>query len=256
MLQNFLKIAWRNLSRKKFHSFINLFGLTIGLSASILIVSYIFYELSYDKHNENYDKIYRIFTVINSPDGSTTEAPITNYGFAMHVANELPEVSNFVQLLNSGAQIELNDKLYNDIEVAWADSTYFNIFTHKFLSGNMKDALKDQHSLVITKSTEQKLFGDESGLDAMVRINGDLFKITGIIEDVPVNSHFEFDAVAPIYTRVGTLEQEEERGNFSYISYLLSNGQEDFMQMQSKVNQVFQDHYAEELVNYGVTINE
>ena len=256
MLQNFLKIAWRNLSRKKFHSFINLFGLTIGLAASIMIVSYIFYELSYDKHNVNYDKIYRIFTVINSPDGSTTEAPITSYGFAMHVANEVPEITDFVRLLSSGAQIELKGKQYNDIEVAWADSTYFNIFTHKFLSGTAKDALKDQHSLVITEKTEQKLFGDESGLDAMIRINGDLFKITGVIENVPVNSHFELDAVAPIYTQVSSLEQEEERGNLSYISYLLANGKEDFNQMQSKVNQVFQDHYAEELEAFGVTIDE
>lgn len=256
MFKNFLKIAFRNLGRKKFHSFINLFGLTIGLAASIMIVSYIFYELSYDKHNEHYDKIYRIFTVINSPDGSTTEAPITSFGIAMHAANTLPEITNFVRLLSSGAQIELDNKLYNDIEVGWADSTFFNIFTHKFLSGNIKNVLGDKNAIVITKSTEQKLFGNESGLNAMIRINGDLFKITGIIEDVSINSHFEFDAIAPIYTQVGTLEEEEEQGNFSYVSYLLANGQENVDQLQKKVNQVFQDHYAAELEQYGVTVNQ
>ncbi len=256
MFKNFLKIAFRNLNHKKFHSFINLFGLSIGLAASIMIVSYVFYELSYDKYNENYSKIYRIFTVINSPDGSTTEAPITSFAIALHTANELPEITNFVRLLNSGTQFELNNKLYNDIEVAWADSSYFNIFTHKFLSGNIEMALSDKNSLVITKSTEQKLFGNESGLDEMLRINGDLFKITGIIEDVPLNSHFEFDAIVPIYTRVGTLEEEEQQASLSYVSYILTNGQENFDQLQTKVNQIFQDHYAAELVQYGVTVNQ
>lgn len=254
MFKNFLKIALRNLARKRFHSFINLFGLTIGLAASILIVSYVFYELSYDKHNKNYKRIYRIFTTINSPDGSAVEAPITSFGFPYHVAKALPEIVDFTRLLHSGARIEIDQKLHTDISVIWGDSTYFNIFTHKFLSGTMKDALKDKNSLVITRSTEKKLFGDDSGLNTMIRINGDPFKISAVIEDIPVNSHFEFDAIAPIYTRVGTLEEEEERGNFSYVGYLLTTGLNNFEQTQTKVDQVFQDHYAEELEEYGVTL--
>lgn len=256
MFKNFLIIAWRNLTRKKFHSFINLFGLTIGLAASIMIVSYIFYELSYDKHNTNYDRIYRIFTTIHSPDGSNLEAPITTFGFPYHVANTLPEITEFVRLLSSGTQIEVGNKLHNDVNVIWADSTYFKIFTHRFLEGNIENALTDKNSLVITKRTEIKLFGEKPSLDELIRINGDLFKISGVIEDVSVNSHFEFDAIAPIYTKVGTLEEEEAQGNLTYISYLLSNGQEDLNQLQSKVDQIFQDRYAKELEEYGVVINE
>ncbi len=256
MLKNFLKIAWRNLSRKKFHSFINLFGLTIGMAASILIVSYVFYELSYDKHHKNYKQIYRIFTIINSPDGSKIEAPFTTYGFPSHLNNSIPEVIDIVRMMSNRAQFEYNHKMHNDIEVVWADSSYFKIFTHKFLEGDRQNALMENNALVITKKTEKKLFGDESGLNKLIRINGDSYKISAIIEDVPINSHAEFDAIAPIYSQVSTLEEEEKQGNFSYVSYLLTNGHENIDQIKAKVDQVFQEHYAEELEKHGMVVNQ
>ncbi|HYJ63049.1 MAG TPA: ABC transporter permease, partial [Parafilimonas sp.] len=161
MLKNYFKLAWRNLMKYKFISFINLFGLTIGLTCCLLILTYILNELSYDKYNKNADRIYRITRTFYDGNGKkmldlSTIAP----PFGYYLSTDFPEIEKMTRLLNNGTTpLRYKDKLINEPNVYFADENLFDVFTVNVLQGNPKTALNEPFSVMLTEETAKKYFG-------------------------------------------------------------------------------------------------
>jgi len=202
MFRNYIKIAYRNLSRNKVFSFINIFGLAVGLATCILMISYILSELGYDKQNLNADRIYRIaykaVKKLNPNDKSwaSTAAPI-----AWGLKTDIPEVEQPTRLLKFPSlhkmllKYELAGKTNSFYETNgyYVDSNFFQVFTYEFVNGNALSALKEPNSLVISNEIARKLFGNENPLNKIVVIGlpyGNFnYTVRGVFDDQHVKSH-------------------------------------------------------------------
>ena len=192
MLKNYFKIAFRNLMKYKFISFINLFGLTVGLTCCLLILTYILNEVSYDKYNKNAERIYRVTRSFNNEDGivslnlSTVAPPFGHY-----LPTDFPEIEKMTRLLNNGTiPLRYKDKLINEQNVFFADENLFDVFTVKVIEGSPKNALRDPYSVMLSEATAKKYFGSEDPMNKVIRANNQFdVKVTGIYKSFPSNSH-------------------------------------------------------------------
>lgn len=192
MLRNYFKIAWRNLMKYKFISFINLFGLTVGVTCCLLITIYIVNELSYDRYNKNAENIYRVTRSFNNADGvvslnlSTVSPP-----FGYYFPTDFPEIVKMTRMLNNGrTPLKYKDKLINEPNVYFADENLFDVFTLKVLKGNPKTALKEPFSVMMSEETAKKYFGNEDPMNKVLRANNQFdVKVMGVYKEFPANSH-------------------------------------------------------------------
>src|ERR1041385_5386818 len=173
MFRNNLKIAWRNLMKYKFISFINLFGLTVGLTCCLLILTYILNELSYDKYNKNADNIYRVTRTFYNGNGDATLVLSTvSPPFGYYFPTDFPEIQKMTRLLNFGTvPLRYKDKLINEPDVYFAEENLFDVFTVDVLKGNPKTALTDPFSVMLTEDEAKKYFGNEDPINKVIRAN-------------------------------------------------------------------------------------
>ncbi|MDP3150641.1 MAG: ABC transporter permease [Ignavibacteria bacterium] len=196
MFKNYLTITLRNIKKHKGYSFINIAGLAIGVAVCLLILLFVQDELSYDRFHENSNRIFRV--AIDAKVGEVSaEAAGSSAPLAETLIREIPEVESAVRLRNYGFPVfYYKDKVFSEERVIWADSTLFNVFTLPFLKGDPKTALNNVNAIVITESMAKKYFGDEEPMGKV--INSDKrsdFVVTGVIKDIPTNSHLHFDFV-------------------------------------------------------------
>lgn len=190
MLQNYLKIALRNLQRNKVYSFINIFGLALGVACCLLLTLYIQDELSYDKHHKDLDNIYRIVTQFESDRGVDKQGSCSP-PIAPTLMEEVSEVESATRVLNppgvSENLIKYENKIFYEPNGLIADSTLFEVLTYEFTEGNPAKALTDANTVVISESLSTKLFGNESALDKSILISQGgpeiNFKITGVFKE-------------------------------------------------------------------------
>lgn len=255
MFQNFLKIALRSLAKHKLHSFVNIFGLAIGLSATILIVSYVLFELSYDRHNEHYDNIYRLYSDISLPNGSKVEGPATLGNVATKIHTQIPEVEKVCRFYGyRNREVELNDQIFYDNKLLWVDSTFFEMFSFDFISGNAKSALVDQNTVVITESYARKLFGEEDAFNKTIKFRGEHHKITGIVKDVLINSHFQFDMLGAFTTISNEKYDITKNNGFSFLTYIRCKENVNLVQLEVKINKIASEASEERFSSLGLTI--
>jgi putative ABC transport system permease protein len=202
MLQNYLKIALRNLFHNKVFSFINIAGLSIGLACCMLIVLYTKDEVSYDRFHKNVHNIYRITTTETSPEGKVNKFGITGMVPGPTFTRQIPEIDKFVRLQGD----RLNIKKGTDIlaqEATKVDSSFFSVFTFDFVEGSSKSALKDPQSIVITEEVAEKYFGSKSALGKTLSIDYDggfqAFTISGVIKKTPQNSSIKVELLLPFH---------------------------------------------------------
>lgn len=201
MIKNYLKSAYRNIVRNKFYSFINILGLALGFTATIIILLYNQDELSYDKHNDKYKRIYRLeshFTIAGKDDlFAVTSVPL---GPAFKL--EYPEVIEFVRLLGSdGLLIRIGEVEYYEDDLYWADSTIFKVFTHEFIYGDPATALNEPNTCVINQTLAKKYFGNNNPMGEVIESADNIsFKITGVIKDQPSNTHLKYSGLFSIVT--------------------------------------------------------
>lgn len=231
MIRNYLKIAFRNLMKYKFISFINLFGLTIGLTCCFLILTYILHELSYDKFQPNADKVYRVTRSFNNAQTGTVSLNLSTVAppFGPLLQNDFKEIEDMTRVLPNGtAAIKYEDKMFNEKNVFFADDKFFNFFKVNTLKGNPKKALSDPYSVMLTDEVAKKYFGNEEPMNKVIRINlGNYFdfKITGIYKPFPSNTHFHPDILISFNTLNDTLVYGAENlrtnyGNNSFFTYI------------------------------------
>lgn len=202
MLQNYFKIAIRNLQRNKVFSLINIAGLSIGLACCMLIVLYTKDEISYDRFHKNVNQIYRITSTETAPDGKVQKFGITGMMPGPAFKAQLPEIENYVRLQGESYNIKKgNDILVQD--ALKVDSSFFSIFTFDFIEGSAKTALKDPQSVVISEEVAEKYFGKESALGKTLSINYEdkfqPFTVAGVTKKSPQNSSIKIDLLIPFH---------------------------------------------------------
>jgi putative ABC transport system permease protein len=199
VLRNYLKIAIRNLLKDKGYSAINVLGLATGMACCIFICLYIVDEISYDRFHSDYQRIYRVIS--DEKNEGQVQHLANSYGpLVPAMRSDFPEIEKLSRLFPYSAAIESMDgRRFQEALFFFADSTVFDLFTFTFKSGN-HDALKKPHSLVITESTARKYFGDADAIGQTLKIESRaVFTVTAVVAEMPANSHFHFDFLAPIY---------------------------------------------------------
>jgi putative ABC transport system permease protein len=223
MFRNYLLTAWRNLAKNKLYSVINIGGLAIGMSVSLMLLLYVYNEFSFDQFNKNGGRLYRVFR--NQPSngglqtGGTTPIPL-----APAVTKDFPEVDQIARTNWSYYQlINYKDKALK-LEVLAADPSLLTMFTFDFVAGNAREALADPSSIVLTQSGAKALFGDANPVGQTITLSNKYpLKVSAVIKDNPANSSFTFKALIS-WDQLGA-EQEWVRqsgwGNYSFFTYVM-----------------------------------
>jgi putative ABC transport system permease protein len=249
MLKNLFKIAVRNILKDKTYSGINILGLTIGITCSMFLLMYILDELSYDRYHKNADNIYRIVSNIKEPDNAFTWA-VAQIPLAEELRDNYPEVENAVRFFGTGRnQYKHGDKQFYEEGFLLADSTVFDMFTYSFIDGDAATALDNPFAIVLTEKIAKKYFGDVTSAvgQSLQNQQGEEFKITGRIRDVPPNSHLKFDALISRNTRP---QMQGAWGGFGVSTYIqlpagynLSKMYTSFDKIvKEKVNPIFEQY--------------
>ncbi|MFD0765088.1 ABC transporter permease [Mucilaginibacter lutimaris] len=241
MIRNYFKIAWRNLQKHKAFSFINIFGLAMGIAAFWLITLYVTDEWSYDRYNTKADRIFRVVQH-GQWNGGKFDIAVTSPPFAPTLKAEYPQVEDAVRIdAEGGGKITYGDKTINEGSMLLTDNSFFNIFTHRFIYGDAKDALSKPQTIVLTKTLAENLFGDAStALNETIDIDGQPTNVTGVIADVPVNAHFTFKALRALpanYTG-----GDANWGNSGIYTYLLLKQHNDYKQLEAASDAFFIKH--------------
>ena len=195
MLKNYLKIALRNIRRHKGYSFINIIGLAISMACCILIVNYILFELSYDKYHENADQIYRISMDIDF-SGRGGKLAVSNHPVGQYLAETDPDVINSVKFrpYMYRTLVEYKENKFFENRIFYTESSVFDIFSFLMVIGDPESALTNPHSVVLTEHIAKKYFGNDDPIGKIIRFdNREDFTVTGVLEDVPPNSHIRFN---------------------------------------------------------------
>ncbi len=196
MLKNYLTIAVRNLRKHSFYSFINMLGLSVGVAVCMIILFFVIHEISYDKHHEHADRIYRIKSeiIFGGNHYNMTYAPAP---MAATLPLEIPEVEAAVHFRERGSYlVKRETENIKEPNVIWAGKDFFKIFTVPMLEGNPEKSLEEPNTMVISKRTAEKFFPGENALgQTLILDNRWNFKITGVYEDMPATSHFHFDLI-------------------------------------------------------------
>lgn len=197
MIRNFFKVAYRNLLRNKGFSAINITGLAIGMAAAILILLWIYNEISYDRFHANKDRIYEVWNRVPF-DGNTSSWNTVSEPTARAVEKALPEVERTVRVLaNDNVLFSVGDKKLI-LSGKIVDTGFLQMFSFPILKGNPVTALHDKHSIVLTEATARSLFGNEEAMGKVLKLeNADNFTVTGIVKDPPINTRFNFGYLLP-----------------------------------------------------------
>ena len=253
MLKNMLKIAIRNILKERTYSLINIFGLTIGITASVFIMLYVSDELSYDKYHANGENIYRVVSNIQEPDNEFTWA-VAQIPFAPELKSKYPEVENYARISGQGKIKLMHEDLeFYEEDIYMADSTVFDVFTYKFIEGDMGTALDGPNNIVLSQSMAIKYFGDESAIGKQFADDQDRnFTVTGVIEDVPPNSHLIFDALIgwDVPGRRAT-----SWGNFGVFTYIQLPPLYDIEELNPKFDTILATHVNPIFESMGITVN-
>jgi putative ABC transport system permease protein len=240
MLKNLLKISIRNILKEKAYSIINILGLTIGITCSLFLLMYILDELSYDRYHTNAENIYRVVSDIKEPDNAFVWA-VAQIPLADELRDNYPEVKNAVRFFGTGRVLyKHGEQQFYEEEFYLADSTVFDMFSYEFIAGDPATALDHPFSIVLTEKIAIKYFGNpQSALNqSLQNQQNEQLKVTGIIKDVPLNSHFRFDALISRNTQP---QYNGSWGNFGVFTYIQLPEGYDLQKMYASLDKVIKE---------------
>ena len=239
MIKNLFKTALRHIRKHYGYSLLNIIGLALGITSALFLIIYVSDEISYDRYNEKADRIYRVSSKITETDDQFTWN-VAQIPMGPQVVQDYPEVESFVRFINMpGGLYKYEDKEYIEDNFFYVDSTLFDIFTYKVLKGEVRSAVIEPGKIVLTRTVAAKYFGDADPVGKVLTTGDNAFEVTGIIEDVPSNSHFRFDAVA---ARNNLPKQLGTWGNFGVFTYLLLPKGTDYKAFESKMQGMYDAH--------------
>ncbi|MDH5743276.1 MAG: ABC transporter permease [Candidatus Aminicenantes bacterium] len=237
MFKNYLKTTFRNTTRHRGYSFINLAGLAIGMACTLLILLWVKDELSYDRFHENGKDIYRVMSygtkyMIEGVDA--TPAPL-----APAVKEEVPGIVNYARFSDVPKLVfKYGDKVFYETRGLIADPSIFEIFTFPFVHGNPKTALSEPLDIVITETMAKKYFGSENPVGKTMEIEGSLAAVKGVIQDIPHNSHIQFDFLSSYDFIQKLTSYGMSWGSFNFVTYLLLEANRDIQEIGKNITAI------------------
>lgn len=259
MLKHYLKTSIRNLWRFRGYTAINIAGLAIGMATCILIFGYISQELSYDKFHDDYKNLYRI-SVKGRLAEDNLDVAVSMPPLANKIKTDYPEVKAVTRIEKFEDELffSYNDRNYYEAGLYYADSTFFDVFTFEMIRGNPQKALVEPHSLVITESIAKKYFGDEDPMGKVLRLNDESdMLITGIIRDIPDNTHLKFTMLASFTTLIqeaGKERYDQNWGSMFLHTYVRLNDNIDFPGLKKKLSLVVKEAFGEAAEGMNIEI--
>jgi len=250
MFKNYLIIAFRNLLKYKVHSIVNILGLSVGIAISILIIILVHDEMGYDKYNENWRRIYRV-NLIAEVDGTIMDEAVTPIALKETMVKEIPEVQNGVRLLKgSHKRVSFGDVHFSADKFYYADENYFKVFSIPLILGDPESVLQDDFTIVLTESTAAKYFGTEDPIGKLIHLdNGWKFKVTGICQDIPDNSHYHFDYLASLNGILDAYENEKWLAEI-VCTYILAVDDESRETIESHLPDMVTRYVMSDLTSY------
>ncbi len=255
MLKNYFKIALRNFKRNKIFSFINIFGLAVGLACFMLIAAYVYNELTYDRYPADAKDIYRVILSVTG-NGNVVVYPDVDVAVGKGIKDAFPEVKAFTRILPSSNYVKYGDKQFEEPHIAFADSNFFQMFSIPLIYGNISNALVEPNSIVISQEFKQKYFGssDALGKTLEIGINKTQYKVTGIFNKIPDKSHFHFDAFLSL-SSIRIIHHTWS--NLGFYTYLQLNKNVNPQKLEMKFRQLVAEHIVPEVQHdMGVSLAE
>lgn len=247
MLINYFITAWRHTRKNKLFSAINILGLSIGVALCFIIMLYVQHETSYDRFNKNADRIVRVVFNASIDGGKVNEggvmAPV-----AATIKRDYPEVQEAGRIQSGGlSKTYYNNRVFRDNGFFFADPEILSIFTIPFIEGDPKTALNEVHSVIITKTAAGKIFGKEDPIGKFIGLNSDsnLYKVTGVVKDIPENSHFHFDMLGSMISFDQAKSNSWMDGVFH--TYLLLKAGADYKKLQAKFPDMVQKYMGPQI---------
>ncbi len=256
MFSNYLKTSIRIILRNKVFSLINIIGLALGMASCIMISLFVQHELSYDRFNEKADQIYRVSYRSEFENKASMYAK-TPAPLAQALINDYPEVIAGARIYKDENQsVEYDDKIFIENRFFYADPSLFTVFSIPFIQGNAATALEKPNSIVITRSIAEKYFGGNDPVGKNIIFKGsEVYRITGIVNDVPVNSHFHYDFLASFST-LDRSESEDWNNSFLYTYIVLQNNY-PANRLEDKFLELLQKYIGPDIQQaFGMTLEE
>ncbi len=256
MIKNLLLVALRNFKKDKWYSLLNVLGLTIGITFSLFLIFYIRDELNYDRYHEKADRIFRIVSYIQEKD-KKTDWTLTQLPLAATLKKDYPEVEESARFLGRERTLFKNGNTnFFETKIYYADSTVFNIFSYKFIEGNPAHALNEPNSIVISKTLAEKYFGKNTlVVGKTLKTVYDLYKVTGVIEDVPKNSHLVFDMLISMTSVLkGNRDGQNDWGNFNNFTYVLLKPGTNAAAFEKKLVPMYEKYMAPIFAKFNITM--
>jgi len=248
MLKNYIKTAFRSLLKNKGFTFINVLGLALGLATCLLIVFYVVDELSYDRFNTKAERIYRVNMDLKY-GGNTSSFAVAEPPLAAAIMNNFPEVERTVRLIKSdGTRIKKGNENVSEDKVVYADPDIFDVFTLPMIEGDPKNALAEPNTIVISERAALKYFNRTNVVGQslhMVSENTD-FKVTGVIRNMPQQSHFNFDYFLSMPSLASSKDQSWN--NFAFSTYILFKQPGDHKNFEPKLNALIRQHFGQVVI--------
>ncbi|GAB5474523.1 MAG: ABC transporter permease [Maribacter sp.] len=242
MFKNNLKIAWRNLLKNKSLFIMNTLGLGLGIASCLIIMLFVIDELSYDRYNEKADEIVNVVfrAKINGEEikEGAVMAPV-----GKTLTQEFPEVLDATRIRQIGTpKITIDNQSYREDRFAFVDANFFNVFTLPIIEGNPKNPLQEPNTVVISRATAEKFFGASDAIGQLFHLDGEErpYRVTGVIEEVPQNSHFHFD----IFASIEGLDEAKSDSWFGgdFFTYLLLKKGADYKNLETKLPYILEKY--------------
>lgn len=257
MIKHNFIIAWRNLSKNKSTTLINVIGLALGIATCLMISIYVWDEYSFDRYNKNADRIERVVFRGTVKGGQINEAHVMP-PVAATMKADIPEVEEAARLRNGGTPLFVVDnKIFNEEKLASVDASFFEIFSLPFIKGNQHTALNSPNSAIVTESMANKYFGTTDVIDQnlVIKNNPTILKISGVIKDIPKNSHFNFD----IFTSLEGIQDSKSDSWMSseYFTYVLLQKDASRKKVQKNLKLVFDKNIATQFMSgFGMSYQD
>jgi len=266
MLQNYVKIALRNLLKHKGYSAINVLGLAIGLTSCLLIFLYVMDEFSFDRFHEKADSIYRMDWDFNY-DNNVGIGPTTPPPLADALVTELPEVKAALRLYPvSDMTVRYEDKFFNEPNILAADPNFFEFFGFALIEGDPETALQEPNSVILTRETAAKYFGDAPALGKILMIGKEdtffdreytpAFRVTGVVEQIPPNSHFRFDLLTSISSHPQVAFFDWSWFWMQVVTYTMVDDQARIPALETKITDVVAKYAPTAFKRLGMSYEE
>ncbi|MGK6350417.1 ABC transporter permease [Parapedobacter sp. DT-150] len=222
MIKTYFKIAWRAIRKNKLYSFVNIFGLTTGIVACLLIGIYVWNEVTYDTFHEKADRIARV-TMEYQFSGANNKIAVTGTKVGPAFKRNFPQIERYVRTYKYPRVVSDGRQAFEEKQVVYADNDFFNIFSFPLLRGNGHTALDVPNKIVLSESTAKKYFGSGNPIGETLTLDGEplAYEVTGIVEDAPQNSQIQYDMLVSFASMSAAAKEEWKSAN--YITYLLLN---------------------------------